>query len=51
MFMQFLSENGSSASNIDNYMAGIRSQYIIYDIDTTPFRHDQIQVVFQSPQD
>ena len=44
MFMQFLSENGLTAVNIANYMAGIRAQCIIYDIDTTPFRHDQIQL-------
>ena len=43
MFMQFLSENGLSAANITNYMAGIKSQCIIYDIDTSPFRHEQIQ--------
>ena len=44
MFMQFLSENGLTAANIANYMAGIRAQCIIYDIDTTPFKHEQIQL-------
>ena len=43
MFMQYLSENGFSVANIANYMAEIRSQHIIHDIDTSPFRHDQIQ--------
>ena len=44
MFMQFPSENGSTASNIANYMAGIRAQFITYNLDTTPFRHEQIQL-------
>ena len=44
VFMQFLSENGCSASNIANYIAGIRCQCIICDIDTTPYRHEQIQL-------
>ena len=44
MFMQFLSENGLTAANIANYMAGIRAQFIIYNLDTTPFRHEQIQL-------
>ena len=48
MFMQFLSENRCSASNITNYMAGIGSQCIIYYIDTTPFRHEQIQLFFKA---
>ena len=28
--------------NIANYMAGIRAQFIIHNLDTTPFRHEQI---------
>ena len=44
MFMQFLSENGLTAANIANYMAGIRAQFIIYNLDTNPFRHEQIQL-------
>ena len=42
MFMQFLSETGHTAANIANYMAGIRAQFIIHNLDTTPFRHEQI---------
>ena len=42
--MQFLSENGLTAANIANYMAGIRAQFVIYNLDTTPFRHEQIQL-------
>ena len=44
MFMQFLSENGFTAPNIANYMAGTRAQFIIHNLDTTPFRHEQIQL-------
>ena len=44
MFMQFFSENGLTAANIANYMAGVRAQFIIYYLDTNPFRHDQIQL-------
>ena len=44
MFMQFLSENGLPGASISNYMTGIRAKCIIYDIDTTPFRHEQIQL-------
>ena len=43
-FMQFLSEYGSTAPNMANYMAGIRAQFIIHNLDTTPFRHEQIQL-------
>ena len=48
MFMQYLSENGCSASNIANYMARVRSQCIMYDIDTSPFRYEQIQLFYRS---
>ena len=44
MFMQFLSETGHTAPNIANYMAGIRAQFIIHNLDTTPFRHEQIHL-------
>ena len=44
MFMQFLSENGLKSTNIANYMAAIRTKYILYDIATAPFRHEQIQL-------
>ena len=44
MFMQFLSENGLKPTNIANYMAAIRTKCILYDIPTTPFRHEQIQL-------
>ena len=37
-------ENGLTAADIANYMPGIRAKCIIYDIDTTPFRHEQIQL-------
>ena len=40
MFMQYLSENGLSAANIANSMAGIRTQCIINEIDATPFAHE-----------
>ena len=44
MFMQFLSETGHTAPNIANYMTGIRAQFIIHNLDTIPFRHEQIQL-------
>ena len=39
MFMEFLTTNGLSQSNIANYMAGIRAQCIIYGLQTAPFQH------------
>ena len=44
MFMPYLSENGLFVSNIANYITGIKSQCIIYDIDISPFKHEQIQL-------
>ena len=32
-----------SPANIQNYMAGIRAQFILHNLDTTPFQHPQIQ--------
>ena len=48
MFMEFLAQNGLSQSNIANYMAGIRAQFIIHNLETSPFQHDQIHLFHRS---
>ena len=47
-FMEYLYQNQFSPANIQNYMAGIRAQFILHNLDTTPFQHQQIQYVYKS---
>ena len=48
IFMEFLLHNNLSSSNIVNYMAGIRSQFILYGLDTAPFRDERIHLFQKS---
>ena len=36
IFIEFMAQNGFLQSNIDNHMAGIRSQFIVYGLNKTP---------------
>ena len=42
-FMEYLYQNKFSPANIHNYLAGIRAQLIVHNLDTSPFQHQQIQ--------
>ena len=47
-FMQYLSENSFTPSNISNYMAGVRAYFVINSLDTQAFRHEQIAMFHKS---
>ena len=48
IFIEFLLHYKFSSSNIVNYMAGIRSQFILYGLETAPFRDERIHL-FKKP--
>ena len=47
-FMEFLVEQDFSVSNVVNYMAGIRSYFIINGLNTSPFRDQRLQLFQRS---
>ena len=47
-FMEYLVLNQISPANISNYLAGIRAQFILFNLDTTYFQHQQIQYFLRS---
>ena len=47
-FMESLVEQEFSVSNIVNYMAGIRSYFIIYGLNTSPFRDERLHLFQKS---
>ena len=38
-FMEYLHQNQFSPANIQNHMAGIIAQFILYNLDTAPFQY------------
>ena len=42
-FIEFLLQNAFTPSNIANYMAGLRASFVLYDMNTVPFQHQQLQ--------
>ena len=48
IFMEYLLHHNFSSSNIVNYMAGIRSQFILHGLDTAPFRDERIHLFQKS---
>ena len=42
-FMEYLCQNNFSQANIHNYLAGIRAQFIIHYLYTSPYQHQQLQ--------
>ena len=44
LIMEFLVDQGLSPSNIVNHMVAIRSQFIFYSLDTSPFRDERIHL-------
>ena len=47
-FMEYLVLNQNSPANISNYLAGIRAQCIVFNLDTVYFQHQQIQYFLKS---
>ena len=47
-FMEYLCQNKFTPSNISNYLAGVRAYYVIYNIPTTSFRDERIQMFIRS---
>ena len=47
-FMESLVQQEFSVSNIVNYMAGIRSYFIIYGLNTSPFRDERLHLFQKS---
>ena len=47
-FMEYLVLNGITSANISNYLAGIRAQFIVFNLDTVAFQHQQIQYFLKS---
>ena len=46
--MEYLVLNQISPANISNYLAGIRAQCIVFDLETAHFQHHQIQYFLKS---
>ena len=47
-FMEYLVQAGFSASNITNYVTALRSMYILFACDTTPFKDNRIQMFIKA---
>ena len=47
-FIEYLCQNNFTPANIHNYLAGIRAQFIIYNLHTSPFQHQQLQFFYKS---
>ena len=47
-FMEYLVLNWITPANISNYLAGIRAQFIVFNLDTVAFQHQQIQYFLKS---
>ena len=47
-FMEFLSQNGHSKSNIANYMAAVRTLHIVHGLPTQPFRDEIIHLYLKA---
>ena len=47
-FMEYLCQNKFSPANIHNYLAGVRTQFIVHNLDTSPFQNQQLQLFHKS---
>ena len=47
-FMEFLTLNKLSQSNISNHMAGIRAMFILYGLDTASFKDERINLFIKA---
>ena len=48
VFMEYLHENHHSPSNIANYLAAIRANFILYGFPTVMFKDERIQMYIKS---
>ena len=47
-FLEYLLDNSLSVANICNYLAGLRTMFIIHNLPTHPFRDEKIQMFVKS---
>ena len=47
-FLEYLVDNSSSLANICNYLAALRTMFIIHNLPTHPFRDEKIQTFVKS---
>ena len=47
-FLEYLVDNSLSVANICNYLAGLRTMFIIHSLPTQPFRGEKIQMFVRS---
>ena len=43
-FLEYLVDNSLSLANICNYLAGLRTMFIIHNLPTHPLRYEKIQM-------
>ena len=48
VIMEYLAQSGMSADHITNYITAVRSLCIVYNCDTSPFRHQIIPLFIKS---
>ena len=47
-FMEFLTQKGLSHANISNHLAAIRASFIMYGLNTTPFRDERLPLFLKA---
>ena len=47
-FLEYLVDNSLSVANICNYLAALRTMFIIHNLPTYPFRDEKIQMFVKS---
>ena len=47
-YMEYLYQNTFSPANIRDNLAGITAQFIVHNLDTSPFQHQQLQYFYKS---
>ena len=46
-FMEYLHHEGLSQANISNHMAGIRAMFIVYGLNTSPFKDERLPLLIK----
>ena len=47
-FLEYLVDKSLSVANISNYLAGVRTMFIIHNLPIHPFRDEKIQMFVRS---
>ena len=47
-FMEYLHQKGLSQANISNHLAGIRAMFIVYGLNTAPFKDERVPLFIKS---